>query len=45
MYFLYLYVATVMINNTIWKECVQALCSCMGIYHVLVFFDVGIIML
>lgn len=45
LYFLYLYVATVMIKNMVQKECVETICPCMELYHVLVFSDVGIIML
>lgn len=45
LYFLYLYVATVMIKNMVWKECVEALYAFMELYHVVFFFDVGIIIL
>jgi len=45
LYFLYLHVATVIIKNMVWKERVQTLCAYMELYHVIVFFDVGIIIL
>lgn len=42
LYFLYLYVPTVMIKNMVWKESVQVLHAHTESYRILVFFDVGI---